>query len=82
VSDQEGFVAMGGESDTLTDRLREGYRPEVDFPAAVRLGVQVLTSENGEGAEAGRLEVAVLDRSRGRRKFRRLAESEVGRILE
>jgi proteasome alpha subunit len=82
VSDQEGFVVMGGESETLAGRLRDAYRPELDLPTAVQIGVQTLTSQNGEGAEAGRLEVAVLDRTRGRRKFRRLAESEVGGILE
>jgi proteasome alpha subunit len=82
VSDQEGFVGMGGESETLQTRLRDGYRPDMDLASAVRAGVQALTAENGQGVEPSRLEVALLDRTRGRRKFRRLPESEVASILQ
>jgi proteasome alpha subunit len=82
VSDQEGFVGMGGETETLQNRLREAYRPDMDLAAAVRAGVQALTAENGQGVEPSRLEVALLDRARGRRKFRRLPEPEVASILQ
>jgi proteasome alpha subunit len=82
VSDQEGFVGMGGESETLQSRLREAYRPDMELAAAVRAGVQALTAENGQGVEPSRLEVALLDRARGRRKFRRLPEPEVAGILQ
>jgi proteasome alpha subunit len=82
VSDQEGFVGMGGESETLQTRLTEAYRSDMDLASAVRAGVQALTAENGQGVEPSRLEVALLDRSRGRRKFRRLPESEVASILQ
>jgi proteasome alpha subunit len=82
VSDQEGFVAMGGETETLQSRLREASRPDMDLAAAVRAGVQALTAENGQGVEPSRLEVALLDRTRGRRKFRRLPESEIAPILQ
>jgi proteasome alpha subunit len=82
VSDQEGFVGMGGESETLQTRLRDGYRPDMDLASAVRAGVQALTAENGQAVEPSRLEVALLDRARGRRKFRRLPESEVASILQ
>jgi proteasome alpha subunit len=82
VSDQEGFVAMGGESETLQSRLGDAYRPDMDLPSAVRTGVQALTAENGQGVEPSRLEVALLDRTRGRRKFRRLPETEVASILQ
>jgi proteasome alpha subunit len=82
VSDQEGFVAMGGESETLQERMRKAYRPDMDLASGVRAGVQVLTSENGQSVEPSRLEVALLDRTRGRRKFRRLPESEIAPILQ
>ena len=81
VTDQEGYVGMGGESEALTGRLESAYRPDLDLPAAVRLGVEALSAENGEGTEAGRLEVALLDRTRGRRKFRRLGDPELTTIL-
>jgi proteasome alpha subunit len=82
VTDEDGVVAMGGQSETLTGRLRRSYREGLPLCDAVRLGVDALTSQDGqERIEAGRLEVAVLDRTRPRRKFRRLPESEVGSLL-
>jgi proteasome alpha subunit len=81
VTDQEGLVAMGGESEALTARLREGYRQDLDLPSALKLGVGALVSEDGQRVESARLEVAVLDRNRGRRKFRRVPEDEVAQVL-
>jgi proteasome alpha subunit len=82
VTDEDGFVAMGGQSEDLTQRLKQDYRQELSLEDAIRLGVQALTSQDGqEQMEAGRLEVAVLDRTRPRRKFRRLPDPEVGGIL-
>jgi proteasome alpha subunit len=82
VTDEDGFVAMGGRSEDLAVRLKEGYRPEMSLADAIRLGVDTLTSENGqEKVESQRLEVAVLDRTRPRRKFRRLPDEELGDIL-
>jgi proteasome alpha subunit len=81
VTDEEGSVAMGGESEALATKLKDGYRSDMDLASALRLGVDTLTTENGQRVEAGRLEAAILDRTRGRRKFRRLSDDEVARIL-
>jgi proteasome alpha subunit len=82
VTDEDGVVAMGGQFQTLGDRLREGYSSGMALRDAVRLGVVSLTSENGEEkVEPARLEVAVLDRTRPRRKFRRLPDDDVASIL-
>jgi proteasome alpha subunit len=82
VTDEDGFVAMGGRSEDLAARLKEGYRPEMSLADAIRLGVDSLISENGEeNVESQRLEVAVLDRTRPRRKFRRLPDEELAEIL-
>jgi proteasome alpha subunit len=83
VTDEDGFVAMGGEAEALADRLKAGYRAELPLPDALRLGVESLTSQDGDqkvGAE--RLEVALLDRTGRRRKFRRLPDDEIGRLLQ
>jgi proteasome alpha subunit len=83
VTDEDGVVAMGGESQTLAERLRDGYTSGMDLRDAVRLGVASLTTENGqEKVEPARLEVAVLDRTRPRRKFRRLPDTDVASILD
>ena len=82
VTDEDGFVAMGGESDALRGRLQERYRADLDLGAALRTGVEALTAGDGEGpVEPTRLEVAVLERSGRRRKFRRLTDQEIAEIL-
>jgi proteasome alpha subunit len=82
VTDEDGFVAMGGESEALAERLGERYRQGMDLPAALKAGVEAMTAGNGEGpVEPTRLEIAVLERSAARRKFRRLADDEVAGIL-
>jgi hypothetical protein len=48
---------------------------------ALALGVDTLSSQNGERLDAARLESALLDRSRRRRKFRRLGDEELGELL-
>jgi proteasome alpha subunit len=82
VTDEDGYVAMGGESETVASRLKDGYRPGLSLAEALRLGTDSITVQNGEQVESSRLEVALLDRTRPRRKFRRLPDEEVGSILQ
>jgi len=82
VADERGFVVMGGASDEVEARLEERWRPGLSLAQALRLAVEVLAVP-AEGAEAKQLgatqlEVAVLDRERPRRTFRRV----VGPLLE
>ena len=85
VTDEDGFVAMGGEADALRDRLAGGYRAEMPLGDALRLGAEAVGAQNGAGDDgevtAGRLEVAVLDRNRPRRKFRRIHDDELTPLL-
>jgi proteasome alpha subunit len=82
VTDEDGFVAMGGQSEALAGRLKQGYRGEMPLPDAIKLGVDALTSEDGEEkVKSERLEVAILDRTGPRRKFRRLPDPELTDML-
>ncbi|HEX9824784.1 MAG TPA: proteasome subunit alpha [Actinomycetota bacterium] len=81
VTDEEGFVAMGGESETLVDQLRQGYQEGLDLEAAMRLGVQTLAASDPTVADPARIEAAVLDRTRKRRKFRRFTDDEIRPLL-
>jgi proteasome alpha subunit len=83
VTDEDGFVAMGGESSDLADRLGGGYSMGMSLADAVRLGVDTMRSQNdaGEDVTPARLEVAVLDRTRKRRKFHRLSDEELASLL-
>jgi proteasome alpha subunit len=76
IVDEPGFLAMGGQSDVLTNEMRAAFTPGLGLPEALAAAVHALGSTGGtNGARslpAGQLEVAVLDRNRGKRKFRRI----------
>ena len=83
VTDRTGWVAMGGHSDQLMTYLEENYPKDYpgkipNFKAALGLARDGLLSVNeGQEIPAQNLEVAVLDRTRGRRKFKRLTPKEI-----
>jgi proteasome alpha subunit len=75
VADEHGYVAMGGQADGLVTQLADAWRAGLTLAEAVRIAVRVLgTQPEGEPRQlpASQLEVAVLERSRPRRAFRRL----------
>jgi proteasome alpha subunit len=78
VSDRSGWVAMGGQADALGNLLKERYPSDVpDLAGTIRMGHDVLQEVEGREMPPENLEVAVLDRTRGRRKFRRLTDTEI-----
>jgi proteasome alpha subunit len=86
LSDRTGWVAMGGQSEELNNYLREhypsGYPADVpDLAAAVALGHDALVAIEERELRGESLEVAVLDRTRGRRKFARLRGETLARLL-
>jgi proteasome alpha subunit len=83
VADEEGFVVMGGNADTISAKLKETHQHSVALDAGLRLAVQALSTDNGEPRTltAQQLEVAVLDRNRPRRKFRRMQDAQVEQLL-
>ena len=82
LQDEHGVMAMGGQADQLMTTLQGAYREGLTMEEAVRLGASSLDSVDTERAlGASGLEVAMLDRSRPRRAFRRLSQTEVEGIL-
>jgi proteasome alpha subunit len=81
VMDKEGSTVLGGQAETVSEALAERYRPDLDLGAAVRLGASVLAGPDGEALPADELEVALLDRRRPRRSFRRLKGPELETLL-
>ena len=81
VADEQGFVAMGGQAESITTGLQARWQPNLSLSAALALAVDLL-SKDPSGTDRtltpAQLEVAVLDRLRPRRAFRRLA----GPLLE
>ncbi len=79
VIDQRDVAVLGGDTEPVATRLREGFAEGLDLAAAVRLGARALAGERE--LPHTELEVARLARGNGRRCFRRLADAEVADIL-
>jgi proteasome alpha subunit len=78
VFDRKGSLAMGGQSEELNAALQKGYSEDMDLDAALQLAMRVLRQAAPPGESGGaRLEVALLERDRPRRSFRRLSEQDV-----
>jgi len=80
VVDEDRFSALGGEAEAITGRIAEAYRSGWTLSEALVASVQALVGSERQLAP-GELEVAVLDRSNGRRAFRRVLVAEVAEIL-
>ena len=82
VTDEHGFVAIGGHADDLTEALKQRYEAGWDLPTAVKTAVEVLGSPESRTIEANQIESGVLDRKiTRRRKFRRLTDQEISGFL-
>jgi proteasome alpha subunit len=87
VMDEPGFMAMGGSAEAISTVLRSRHDVTADVAAALALAVEGLASvggENGTPRELGaaQLEVAVLDRRRNGRTFRRITGAALSSLLE
>jgi len=82
VADEQGFIAMGGAGEHITEGLHQRWAPGMNLGDALGLAVELLRQDPAGGPSrtlaAAQLEVAVLDRARPRRTFRRL----VGPLLD
>ncbi len=82
IEDERQYAAMGGQAEEIRRFLKDQYREDLPVGDAVRLGVRALTVTQNKSLTERDLEVAVLDRQRERRKFRRLADAELRALLE
>jgi proteasome alpha subunit len=78
VFDRKGWLAMGGQAEELNTELQRGYDEDLDLDAALQLAMRALRQAAPAGETGGaRLEVALLERDRPRRSFRRLTQEDV-----
>ena len=85
LTDHDDFVSIGGDPDSLMGVLKEGWKANLTLREAIELGRKALASA-GDGTELGdldegALEIAILERSREGRKFKRLSEPEIAELL-
>jgi proteasome alpha subunit len=74
---------MGGSAESIGAAARETYRDDIPLDEGLRLAVAALGTADPEPRtiNAEQLEVAVLDRTRPRRTFRRLTDAQVAPLL-
>jgi proteasome alpha subunit len=86
IVDEPQFLVMGGQAEALTTYLRREFNAGMPLGGALQIAVAALGSVGGtNGAPrvlpASQLEVAVLDRTRGNRKFRRITGNALRALL-
>ena len=82
VMDEQRYSVLGGSGRSRSPRrCRTQYTDGLDLGAALRLGAKVLGDRRTSRSRADQLEVALLDRSRPRRAFRRIKNAELEGIL-
>ena len=86
IGDEPQFIVMGGQADTISSELKNTYEEGMELAQALGVAVKALSSSNTNGADkpqldVDRLEVAVLERSRPRRAFRRIAGAALAELL-
>jgi proteasome alpha subunit len=83
VADEQGFVAMGGNADAVSSKMQQGHHDGMTLAECLRLAIDALSNADGEQRSlvADQLEVAVLDRTRPRRKFRRFTYAQLEQLL-
>jgi proteasome alpha subunit len=84
VADERNFVVMGGQADQVAAALKDQYRDGMTLAEAFAVAIGALSSQgNGDRSEiaATQLEVALLDRGRPHRLFRRLTGARLETLL-
>lgn len=78
--DESRIGAIGGAEEQLRERLSSGFSDDLDFSGAVRLAAEAIEGVEERAIEPAHWEAAVLDRTLGRRKFRRIDPEEIAAV--
>src|SRR5690606_34826629 len=86
VADQHGWMVMGGQTEPIATYLEQHYTEGLGVDDAIKLAVRALgegnpAAESPRRIAANQLEVAVLDRARPTRKFKRLTRARLESVL-
>jgi proteasome alpha subunit len=80
VMDEQNYSVLGGQAEQISEQLTEEYEPDADLRTSLRLGARLLGPDDAS-LNADQLEVALLDRTRERRAFRRIQRDELETLL-
>ena len=81
IEDEHNYAAIGGQAEEIRRYLKDNYREGLSLAEALQLGVRALMVTQNKTLTEGDLEVAVLDRTRERRKFLRIPPEVTRQLL-
>ena len=82
ITDYKHFVVMGGAKEAAMALLEESYRDGMTLEEAIHLCSKALLKTNGnKQLSAETLEIAVLDKNKEGRQFKRIQADEVPKLL-
>ncbi|HEY1639804.1 MAG TPA: proteasome subunit alpha [Streptosporangiaceae bacterium] len=91
VTDEHDYLVMGGQADQVATILKDRYTDGMTLAGAMQVAIAALAGQGGNGQGSGaaetaeisgaQFEVAILDRSRSHRTFRRLIGSRLEALL-
>ena len=81
IEDEKNYAAMGGQSEEIRRYLKDNFQDSLDLSQALRLGVRAPMVTQNKTLTERDLEVAVLDRTKERRKFRRIPAEVLHQLL-
>lgn len=85
LADEHGFVAIGGQAEEINQMLGQSWKSSLDFSGALKIAVEALTNQASaehEAFDAINLEVAILDRKKSGRTFRRLTVEQTDKLIK
>jgi len=81
VMDEQNYSVLGGQAEQINETLQSEYAVDADLTTSLKLGARVLGPDDTP-LTADQLEVALLDRARPRRAFRRIPRDELETLLQ
>ena len=81
ISDEKGYTVIGGRADAIKIFLKERYKSKMTLKDALTLSIEALESAVNMKLPRENMEVAVLDRNRNGRKFKRIKIDELSELL-
>ncbi|MFZ4516049.1 MAG: proteasome subunit alpha [Acidimicrobiia bacterium] len=81
VMDENNYTVLGGQAEQIGESLKTRYEAGLSLAAATKLGASALAPEDGDALTSAQLEVAVLERAKPRRAFRRIKGAELDGLL-
>ena len=82
IADEKGYTSIGGQAEELKLFLKDKFAEGLGLDAALQMATRALEAAASQKVKAATLEVAVLDRARLGRKFRRLPQAELRAMVE